>query len=577
MISELPVRSHPRRPRFHTAASVLALALGLTACAGGAAGPHGNTAQSDVKSATLLKIADETAATDPATAASLYRQLHDSAPRDPVPLGRLASVFMTLQDYRSAAIAYRAAIALSPDDVDFHRGLALADLVLGDPGSAMTEARGALAKHADDPRLYSVLGVAQDMTGQHDLAQQSYRHGLELSPANIGLRNNFGMSLALAGDYGDAVTKLAEIAGPDGAPRYRLNLALAYGLAGDDAKAAATARQVLDEQAVQNNLAFYALLRGMTEQQRNAAIIGSELHGGGLPPVEVAAKKPPLPDAVAAAPQSPVSQAALAPPTVINEPLPPSSPATAAPAPDKLAKATPRSEPMKPAPVTPLPPAPPAASPVASAPPVPLTPAAAAPEASAPAMPAPTQDDVTASSDRPAPVPVPAAVAPTPVDLKPQSSLAPLRIAAPEIADLNDVVLDLATAEPVAVPASAPADIDPPAAPAPAEEVTVTAPAVPAAVTIPAAAVPATADRYTIQLGSYMFEASARHDADVFTTSGVPVTMSRANGRDGREWFVLRTQPVANSDDAQSVLEKMRSLGAVGPLVLHQRGTDPSA
>jgi Flp pilus assembly protein TadD len=550
----------------------LALALGLTACAGGAAGPHGTAAPSDVKAATLLKIADETATSDPATAASLYRQLHNMSPRDPVPLGRLGSVFMTLQDYRSAAIAYRAAIALSPNEVDFRRGLALADLVLGDPGSAMGEARTALATHADDPRLYSVLGVAQDMTGRHDLAQQSYQHGLELSPANIGLRNNYGMSLALAGDYGEAVKKLAEIAVPDGAPRYRLNLALAYGLAGDDAKAAATARQVLDEQAVQNNLAFYALLRGMTEQQRNAAIIGSELHGGGLPPVDVAAKKPPMPDAVAAAPQVPVAQAALVPPTVIDEPLPP---ATAATAPDKLAKATPRSEPMRPAPLPPLPPAPPANSPVASAPPVPLTAAAAVPAASAPT---PTPDDVAANADRPAPAP--AAIAPTPVDLRPQSSLAPARIAAPEIADLSGIVLDLATAEPVAVPASAPADIDPPAAPAPAEEVTVAAPAAPAAQTVPAATQPAepmTADRYTIQLGSYMFETSARHDADIFTAKGVTVTMSHSTGRDGRAWFVLRTQSVASPDDAQSVLERMRSLGAVGPLVLHQRGTDPSA
>src|SRR5580692_1169339 len=116
MITEFSACPRPRRPRLQTAVSALALALGLTACAGGAAGPKSGTAPSDVKAATLLKIADETASSDPATAASLYRQLHDMSPRDPVPLGRLASVFMTLQDYRSAAIAYRAAIALSPDD-----------------------------------------------------------------------------------------------------------------------------------------------------------------------------------------------------------------------------------------------------------------------------------------------------------------------------------------------------------------------------------------------------------------------------------------------------------------------------
>jgi cell division protein FtsN len=166
---------------------------------------------------------------------------------------------------------------------------------------------------------------------------------------------------------------------------------------------------------------------------------------------------------------------------------------------------------------------------------------------------------------------------PAPVDLKPQSSLAPVRIAAPAIADLSSVVLDLATAEPVAVPASAPADIDPPAAPAPAQDVAVTAPPAPAAAAIPVTTPPAIGERYTVQIGSYMFETSARHDADVLTAKGITVTMSRSTGRDGREWFVVRTQPVANPDDAQSVLEKMRSLGAVGPLVLHQRGTDPSA
>ena len=97
--------------------------------------------------------------------ASLYRQLHEASPHDPVPLARLAAIFMTMQDYRAAEETYRAALALDADNADLHRGLAGALLAAGDAQGAMVEVRAALAKRADDPRLYNLLGVAQDMVG----------------------------------------------------------------------------------------------------------------------------------------------------------------------------------------------------------------------------------------------------------------------------------------------------------------------------------------------------------------------------------------------------------------------------
>ncbi len=272
----------------------------------------------------LLKIADETSAGgDPATAASLYRQVHEQKPKDPVPLQRLGAIFMTLRDYHSAADAYREAVALDPNNGNLRRELATALLVMGDAQNAMTEIRAALAKQADDPRLYNLLGVAQDMAGRHDLAQQTYRHGTEMAPANVGLRNNYAMSLAMAGDFADAVAELDQIAKPDAPPRYRLNLALAYGLAGDDVHAAEAARQVLDEASVQNNLSYYALLRGMDETHRTAAIIGAELHG--TPVVADAALKSKTGSAVADA--KPV--AAPTPASVTTAALPPLLPEAA--------------------------------------------------------------------------------------------------------------------------------------------------------------------------------------------------------------------------------------------------------
>jgi hypothetical protein len=55
------------------------------------------------------------------------------------------------------------------------------------------------------------------------------------------------------------------------------------------------------------------------------------------------------------------------------------------------------------------------------------------------------------------------------------------------------------------------------------------------------------------------------------------VTMSRSTNRGGRTWFVLRTPNVGSQDEAESVLQTARSVGAVGPLVLHLRTSDPTA
>src|SRR6185312_15131480 len=65
--------------------------------------------------------------------------------------------------------------------------------------------------------------------------------------------------------------------------RYRLNLALAYGLADDEQQASVTARQVLDEASVKNNLAYYALLRAMDPKARSVAVLSAQLHGTALP------------------------------------------------------------------------------------------------------------------------------------------------------------------------------------------------------------------------------------------------------------------------------------------------------
>ena len=62
-------------------------------------------------------------------------------------------------------------------------------------------------------------------------------------------------------------------AGPNATPQSRQNLALALGLAGRTTEAAQIARADLDEPSVQSNLAYYAVLRGMSPRERTEALL----------------------------------------------------------------------------------------------------------------------------------------------------------------------------------------------------------------------------------------------------------------------------------------------------------------
>ena len=262
--SHLPQQRHCWHRAVLSASVALAVSLLVAACQ--SPGP-GDVHAPGQGSAALMRVADETRASgDLATALGLYRRLHDMNPADPQPLARLGSTLIQLRSYTEAAQAYRTALELAPNDPELRRGLAVVLLSLGQPEPAVIQLEKALAQDHDDARLYSALGVARDLMGRHDLAQAAYLDGLRLAPKSAGLRNNYALSLALSGDYGAAVSTLGEIADDIGAPpRYRLNLALIYGLAGDDKKAAAIARTTLDDASVRNNLAYYTMLRGMSD------------------------------------------------------------------------------------------------------------------------------------------------------------------------------------------------------------------------------------------------------------------------------------------------------------------------
>jgi Flp pilus assembly protein TadD len=118
--------------------------------------------------------------------------------------------------------------------------------------------RAAKTKNADW-RTFSALGSACDQLGRHDEARRNYTQALAMSPGEVTVLNNLGMSYALQGDLPKAEETLREATkSPKGAQdaRLRQNLALVVGLQGriDDARKIAS--EDLPPEQVDANMAY---------------------------------------------------------------------------------------------------------------------------------------------------------------------------------------------------------------------------------------------------------------------------------------------------------------------------------
>lgn len=226
----------------------------------------------------LLHVADASAAAgDYAAAAGYYRRAHALEPRSLAPLLGLGRSLTKLGDNERASEAFEVALKLDGRNIEALYGLGNALIGLNRPQLAIGRFETALSLK-ENARAYNGLGVAYDMLGDHTTAQIFYGTGLKLEPANLTLRNNLGLSLAIDGKFDQAIKILRQAAAdPRATSRNRLNLALAYGLAGQPDKAAEIARIDLDDDAVRRNLAYYRTLRALKDTKSTFEAIG--VHG----------------------------------------------------------------------------------------------------------------------------------------------------------------------------------------------------------------------------------------------------------------------------------------------------------
>ena len=223
---------------------------------------------------TLMRLgAAAHAGGDLAGAVGLYRRAATVDPRTSAPLVAAGNTLLEMSETNEAIIAYNAALVRNAQDPEALRGLARAYLLSGRPELAGQPLSLAYKATPDDPKLLQLIGVADDFAGQHEEAQARYRRGLELLPGEPGLSLNLALSLALTGNYAEAVSILGPIAtAQTSSARERQTLALIYGLMGDNKAAERLARVDLEPQSVQRNLAYYESLRRLSPEARARAI-----------------------------------------------------------------------------------------------------------------------------------------------------------------------------------------------------------------------------------------------------------------------------------------------------------------
>ncbi len=210
---------------------------------------------------------------DYSNAVAVFRRAAEIEPRLPDPFVALGDTLLMIGAVNEAIVAYNSGLARDGSCLPALRGLARAYIETGRPELALAPLNQALTLSPDNPQCLMLLGVVKDVEGRHQQAQADYQRGLRRAPGDAALTVDLALSLALSGNYPNAIAILQPVAtAPSGTAQERQTLALIYGLEGSAGEAARLGRIDLDEAAVEHNLAYYRTLRDLSPQARDRAI-----------------------------------------------------------------------------------------------------------------------------------------------------------------------------------------------------------------------------------------------------------------------------------------------------------------
>jgi Flp pilus assembly protein TadD len=203
---------------------------------------------------------------DTVSALGLLQQAVAAEPRSAGARQALADAYYAAGAFPEAEQAYRELGTLEGGADASLLGLARTALARGDLPVAIARFEQARRAGPRNPAAINGLAVAYDLSGRHREAQALYATVLAQDPTNRATLNNLALSLALSGDAKAAIGRLSALVyGPTVIPQARHNLALALGLAGDEEGARSLLGRDLARGAIEDNLAFYRMVRAAGE------------------------------------------------------------------------------------------------------------------------------------------------------------------------------------------------------------------------------------------------------------------------------------------------------------------------
>jgi len=215
-------------------------------------------------------------------AAGVYAQLEQRKELRPLELLEYASVAAHVQAPqeslglfgRARRALNEAGIALSPAaSATLCNGLGRARLALGQRDAALADFDCALAAEPDNLSALNAKGVLLDARGEHKEAQRLLARAYELDPADFRLLNNLALSHLASGDTAQATRLLAHTHVAE-LPTLKLNLAFAYTLEGDEARAREALLTVMSSVQAERTLADFTQRRARI---RAGAAVADEL------------------------------------------------------------------------------------------------------------------------------------------------------------------------------------------------------------------------------------------------------------------------------------------------------------
>ncbi|AJY30195.1 TPR repeat family protein [Burkholderia thailandensis 34] len=204
-------------------------------------------------------------------AATLFERALKADPRSlPARVGLGDAMYQTGELAR-AGVLYAQAAAAAPDDPRAQLGLARVALRERHLDDALARYAKLNAAHPDNIAAAAGLGTVLDLLGRHDDAQRVYRATLARHPDAHALTTDLGLSLVLANRAREGANVLLDVAGLPNAPaQAREDLALAYGMLGNDDAAKRILVHDLPAASAEDNLRFYRNVR-----ERRAAGVGA--------------------------------------------------------------------------------------------------------------------------------------------------------------------------------------------------------------------------------------------------------------------------------------------------------------